>query len=309
MKSQVFSSFDEYAVAVQQASIHSTFLGPKRTNWSLSHLDMGTLAIQWGQTGGADTHQGAVQSGGIAIFMPLENAPSLRANGQSFDDRSLITLQAGEEFCIGCDNSSRWFSVHVPIEVLEGADHKREEIASFRSVVRSYFAQAEKLRSAAEQLRVIFQNAPKAFDSTETLNVTARKLTDQVRETLWIKRPEQRTTGRQSIPRQQVVRLAVDFVDDRAGEYLTVQDLAAAARVSERTLRTAFQQSFGVAPVRYLKARTLNQVRAALKEADPARTTVAQIATRFGVWEFGRFAHDYRCLFGELPSESLRHLD
>ncbi len=37
-------------------------------------------------------------------------------------------------------------------------------------------------------------------------------------------------------------------------------------------------------------------------------TTVTEMATRFGVWEFGRFARDYRLLFGEYPSETLHHL-
>jgi len=37
-------------------------------------------------------------------------------------------------------------------------------------------------------------------------------------------------------------------------------------------------------------------------------TTVTEIVTRFGVWNFGRCAADYRLLFGEYPSETLRHL-
>jgi AraC family ethanolamine operon transcriptional activator len=99
----------------------------------------------------------------------------------------------------------------------------------------------------------------------------------------------------------------MDFVDQHQGEYLSVEQLASAAGVAERTLRDAFQQYFGMAPVRYLNRRTLHQVRRALKAADPIVATVTQIATQFGVWELGRFARDYRFLFGELPSETLRH--
>jgi AraC family ethanolamine operon transcriptional activator len=100
----------------------------------------------------------------------------------------------------------------------------------------------------------------------------------------------------------------MDFVEQRGGDYLSVEQLASAASVSERTLRDAFQQYFGVAPVQYLNRRTLHQVRRALKAADPSVATVTEIATQFGVWQLGRFARDYRILFGELPSETLHQM-
>ena len=99
----------------------------------------------------------------------------------------------------------------------------------------------------------------------------------------------------------------MDSIDRQDGEYLTVPDLASAAGVSERTLRAAFQDYFGMGPVRFLRLRTLNMVRSVLQKSDPAFTTVTAVATRFGVWELGRFARDYQLLFGERPSETLRH--
>jgi transcriptional regulator GlxA family with amidase domain len=50
----------------------------------------------------------------------------------------------------------------------------------------------------------------------------------------------------------------------------------------------------------------MHLARRALRVADPAATTVTEIATNFGFWEFGRFSVVYRSLFGETPSATLR---
>jgi AraC family ethanolamine operon transcriptional activator len=115
-----------------------------------------------------------------------------------------------------------------------------------------------------------------------------------------------RGTDSSSVSRIQIVHAAMNSVDQHDCEYLSVVDLATAAGVSERTLRSAFQEYFGVGPVRYLKLRILNQARKALQNADSSLTTVTQIAIPWGIWELGRFAQDYRLLFDELPSKTLR---
>ena len=49
----------------------------------------------------------------------------------------------------------------------------------------------------------------------------------------------------------------------------------------------------------------MHLARRALRENAPTATTVTEIATRFGFWQFGRFAGEYKSLFGELPSTTL----
>jgi len=44
--------------------------------------------------------------------------------------------------------------------------------------------------------------------------------------------------------------------------------------------------------------------RAAIRRAAPGET-LTDICARFGVWDFGRFARQYRECFGVLPSQSL----
>lgn len=87
---------------------------------------------------------------------------------------------------------------------------------------------------------------------------------------------------------------------------LYLAEICAATGVSERTLRVCCQQHLGMGPVHYLWLRRMHLARRALRLADPAAATVTGIATEFGFWELGRFAVEYRTLFGEPPSASLR---
>lgn len=75
--------------------------------------------------------------------------------------------------------------------------------------------------------------------------------------------------------------------------------------VSERTLRTAFVVTLGMAPARYLRLRRLHLLRAALAMADHHNASVATVAARFGYTDHGRMAARYHALFGEYPSATL----
>jgi AraC family ethanolamine operon transcriptional activator len=93
---------------------------------------------------------------------------------------------------------------------------------------------------------------------------------------------------------------------DTAPTVPTTADLARDVGVTSRTLLRTFQDAYGMPPKQYLMLRELHVVRRSLRDGGGEDDTVADILTRHGVWEFGRFAGRYRQLFGELPSETLR---
>ena len=86
----------------------------------------------------------------------------------------------------------------------------------------------------------------------------------------------------------------------------SVRNLCRVANTSERTLRYAFMERFGISPKSYLMALRLNGVRRDLRRADSAKATITDLATRWGFWHMSQFAADYHRLFGELPSETRR---
>ena len=97
-----------------------------------------------------------------------------------------------------------------------------------------------------------------------------------------------------------------EFLESRPDEPVYLAEICAAIGASERTLRTCCQEILGVGPVRYLWLRRMYLTRRALLHSDVSTATVTEIATTHGFWELGRFSVEYRGLFGESPSTSLR---
>ena len=83
-------------------------------------------------------------------------------------------------------------------------------------------------------------------------------------------------------------------------------ELARATGVSARTLQSGYRRHCGTTPLRKLKLLRLNAARRALSAADTRARSVSEVALWFGFTQFGKFARDYRRLFGERPSETLR---
>lgn len=106
--------------------------------------------------------------------------------------------------------------------------------------------------------------------------------------------------------RRTALRRVERFITEHSDEVLRVSEVCRATGVSERTLRYAFQERFGIGPKAYLMARQLDLVQQALRRADPSSANIADIAGRFGFWHMGQFAADYRRHFGTLPSATLR---
>jgi AraC-like DNA-binding protein len=85
-----------------------------------------------------------------------------------------------------------------------------------------------------------------------------------------------------------------------------VLEIARAVGASVRSLSECCQEHLGMGPKKYLLLRRLHLARRALLNANLHVDTVTDIATQYGFWQFGRFSGQYRSLFGELPSATLR---
>jgi AraC-like DNA-binding protein len=102
-----------------------------------------------------------------------------------------------------------------------------------------------------------------------------------------------------------VVRRAERFMADSADTPITVSDVAEHLGVSLRSLQAGFRQWRNATPNAYLRRVRLRLVREELLRSgkDASVTTVAM---RHGFMHLGRFSAQYRAVFGEGPSATLR---
>jgi AraC family transcriptional regulator, ethanolamine operon transcriptional activator len=107
--------------------------------------------------------------------------------------------------------------------------------------------------------------------------------------------------------RVRLVKRAETWIREHLGDAIQVPDVCLALGVSRRELEYAFRSILDQSPRDYLQILRLHAIRIQLmryssEQSDPVITT----AYENGVSHLGRFSANYRKLFGELPSETVR---
>ena len=132
------------------------------------------------------------------------------------------------------------------------------------------------------------------------------ELTDQIFDILSF--GEERCETLPFLRHAHLIQNIEDWLTETGNTHCSVEELCRIFKVNERTLRRVFSEWYGVSPKQYLLALRLNGVRKDLFKSNTATSKVCDIANRWGFWHMGKFAMFYRRQFGELPSETLRHV-
>jgi len=305
-----FRDFDAFAHSVRGIECVMMLQNPTSHIWSISGVDLAGIRVQRGWLGSGNIVEGQSHSDGYLFYMPLTNGIEYSANGRILENNVFAILEPGCEFCVSTKVAHDWCSVFVPThKFARGGALVEPSLGSEKMtcrVTRPNLQDANQFRAFVGQIMTAaakcsqFESAPAATcAATELLNVTS--LVAGKRQA-----GEPHQKGRPRFSRQEIIRRCQEQLEERDGELVHVEELAAATGVSQRTLRTAFNEYLGIGPVRYLQLRQLHRVHRALRASDPEAASVTDVLVEQGVWEFSRLALRYRRLFGELPSETLR---
>jgi AraC family ethanolamine operon transcriptional activator len=105
--------------------------------------------------------------------------------------------------------------------------------------------------------------------------------------------------------RWSLVRQVESYLLNNLDQPITLKELCEQFYATKSPLSYAFQEVLGMSPLAYLKILRLHAIRRVLKYADPD-TTIISLMHQFGFWHAGRFSLDYKKLFGESPSDTLK---
>jgi AraC family ethanolamine operon transcriptional activator len=161
----------------------------------------------------------------------------------------------------------------------------------------------QRLRSVRRQLREAALSPALAELAAED----AAHLVSELAVTAWEHRdsPPPSRDSRQN--RYRLARRAEAWLRAHQEQPVSVPDLCLALRVSRRELEYAFRANFDLSPHAYLQTLRLNAIRRRLKRPGGSPETIAEVVLAHGFTHFGRFAANYRALFGEKPSETRRN--
>ena len=100
---------------------------------------------------------------------------------------------------------------------------------------------------------------------------------------------------------------ALEFAEGLLSDLpITVPEFAEEVGVSQRVLEVIFNEKLGITPKKFLRRFRLNQAyRELLSVPGKKFSTVTEVAFRYGFTELGRFAVEYKRMFGESPSTTL----
>ncbi len=305
-------SFDAYCHAVRDAAVQFVLTRPASTPFELL-VAVGKWTItQFGRDGGGSIADGTFRNDAIAILVRREPSPCpIYLNGHVMGPDDIALLAPGSHFIFSSAGPRAWLSISIPVEVVH--DFFRSSFRVDAGLVLSQtaliFAGSDRIRNilvAADELR---RAAAGSLDNARDPlpDHAERQLLDFCLGALTGRRSEPyKKLGVPNHDALEVVTTALRAVAQERPKMIQVADLCRATGVSSRTLLRAFHSVVEMGPTRYLRLRRLNLIRRDLLQSGAQGTNVTDVLVSNGVDELGRISGQYKALFGELPSETIK---
>jgi AraC-like DNA-binding protein len=303
-----FTDPDVFHSAIRDAHAEGVVTGRGDFHAEFATVRLDRLFLQRSQETLPRTTYSATDPKLFGIIFATNPGQQIHINGLELSQRDIVAFRAGSMGHNRSSTACEWGSLaltHVDLAAAGEALIGRELTApSFTHRIRPPAPLLSRLSNLHEAAGHLAKTAPDVLAYPEV----ARALEQQLVHAMvsCISGGETAETRGAHHRHAVIMRRLEEVLEANPDRTLYVAELCAATGASGGTLRACCQEHLGMSPMRYLWLRRMYLARRALRMADPAGTTVTEIATNYGFWELGRFSVAYRSLFEESPSASLR---
>ena len=302
-----FTDPDDYAAAIRGTKAEVTVIGRGQFTAEITRIDLHRLWMQRFSDNLPRVGHSAGTSGRVIISLRTQPGPSLLWGNAEMLPTNLVRHGQGESTFQRSSGSASWGAMSLPLEdavaigeTLAGCDLTPPRDHLMVIPRPDAMAKLQRLHAAAGQLA---DDAPEIIANPDAARGLEQALTEAMVGCLRVGSVHEDAMAQRQ--HELIMRRFRRVLEEKPFESLYITDICKVIRVSERTLEVCCQEQLGLGPKRYLVLRRFDLARRALREAASDRTTVTDIATRYGFWHFGRFAGAYRSLVGESPSVTL----
>ena len=304
---RTFTDPDDYTASLRSTNAEVTISGRGRFEAKLISIDLHRLWMNRFTDNLPRIAHSADHPGYATISLRTQPGPRLRRSGVEMLETNVIRRAHAETYFQQSDGLASFGSLSLPIEdmvsygaTVAGCDLSPPRISLAITPHPAALARLRRLHAAAGTLA---EDAPSIIAHPEAAHGLKQALISAMIDCLGPRNvDEDRAALRHHAS---IMRRFHRVIEQHLDQPIYIPELCAEIGASERTLRVCCQEQLGISPKRYLLLRRMKLARGALRDSTPLETTVTDIATRFGFWQFGRFAGEFKALFGELPSTLL----
>jgi len=285
--------------------------GPSRTQWEVGYCAVNSVILQFGVEGGSKIVHGISRPDSLIFIVPYAKfADRVIFDGQEVQPYDFAVLPPSSHFTAATFGSHRWMSISLPTRLFgevaaQVTKSNLEWIEKEKWLVSTPRRLAERLATEAVNAATLSGEGPPLEHQHHGGGIEISLLNSLIAAIAGANNKVSLSDDTAKSSRK-IMSRALEYARLHKWQALHVNDLALAADVTDRTLHRSFRQQLDIGPARYLKLRQLNVVRRALRGKLASPKKVLDVMSDHGVSEFGRFATEYRTLFGESPSETMR---
>lgn len=305
---QHFDSFEIFAELATAWNADFRQLDAEQYKSNIFQASVGDMLISSARFGCYIEQQGETPVGMRTFAVPDIDSSEMYWFGHTVEQDALLVFPTHREIDVFSRPGFNVLTFSIP-EALLLSLFERKGILGLEKALGREEKVIQSQPVLLNSLRYLLRTMPEILKNSLNNHVLAVEIQDQILSILIQILDDSKTES--SVHQQNnrmTLKRALDYIHDHADadRPLRITDICKIARVSERCLQNIFKQKLGMTPKNYLTGYKLYEAHRELWRAEPNLVHISDIANNWGFWHMGHFAADYRRMFGELPSDTLK---